>query len=143
MLPPNAVGGSMGRFALSGSGFAALACYPPPPPVGEISLPLPVPPLIREGAAEGGRGEQDQDRPVAAKFLRYPRRGPHPEAYARSPHDQRRMAEVFHGENKIACQFSGWLSCHLACFLTVWKAVPLSFFQARLLACFHEGLPDI
>ena len=30
-------------------------------PGGGISLPLPVPPLIREGAAEGGAGEENRD----------------------------------------------------------------------------------
>ena len=33
-------------------------------PGGGISLPLPVPPLIREGAAEGGRGGRRHDRPA-------------------------------------------------------------------------------
>jgi hypothetical protein len=35
------------------------ACLIPLSPGGGISLPLPVPPLIREGAAEGGAGEEN------------------------------------------------------------------------------------
>ena len=41
----------------------------PCPPAGEISLPFPVPPLIREGAAEGGAGEQDHRTALDTGFF--------------------------------------------------------------------------
>jgi hypothetical protein len=42
------------------SPLAKIVLSPPCPPAGGISLPLPVPPLIREGAAEGGRDLRDR-----------------------------------------------------------------------------------
>ena len=117
--PQNTVGGRNVRFALSSSGFAAFAVYPPPPPMGvrgkkEKGAPLLFSQIVPVGHSIGSSPCQGQAESVARHFD-FPFSGP-PTAWqspssvgGRIPNSRQKsnscLLSTFH-ESLLSCNLS-------------------------------------